>query len=106
MELNDDAFYVPVGNETECAYLRWLQDAEVDVHYHCQSRLERELARIPFNSNNKRSIVAVQHPNMADTVRIFVKGASEVVMPNCTEEFDSNGDKMPFDEGEKERMLR
>jgi hypothetical protein len=32
MEMNDKAFYEPVGNNTEVALLKFLQRAEIPVH--------------------------------------------------------------------------
>jgi magnesium-transporting ATPase (P-type) len=98
MELTSSAMYAPKGNDTECAFLRWLQDAEIDVHKHILDRHSIERVRIPFDSFEKRSIAAVAHPNMQDTVRVFVKGAPEVVLATCTEEFADSGDKVPMDE--------
>jgi len=48
------------------------------------------LAQVPFNSNLKRSITAVEHPDLADTVRIYIKGAPEIVVPNCKNHYMSN----------------
>jgi len=42
---------------------------------------------------------------MEDTIRVFVKGASESILPNCTNEFDVNGDKVPLEDEEKETMM-
>jgi magnesium-transporting ATPase (P-type) len=98
MELTPEAMYAPKGNDTECAFLKWLQDAEVDVHKHCLTRQHNECARIPFDSVVKRSIVAVNHPFMNDTVRVYIKGAPEVVLATCTAEFSDSGDKTPIEE--------
>lgn len=106
MEINENSFYVPKGNDTECAFLRWLQDAEVDVHGHCQGRQACEVGRIPLTSYTKRSIVAIKHPNMEDTIRIFIKGAPEVVLNQCTETFDSNGDKIQLDDDIKKEIKK
>ena len=43
----------------------------------------RVLAHVPFDSNLKRSIIAVHHPEMDNTVRIYVKGAPELVVNAC-----------------------
>lgn len=58
-----------------------------------------ERARVPFDSVEKRSIVAVEHPNLHETVRVYTKGAPEVVFASCTEEFSETGEKIPMEEG-------
>jgi len=98
MELTKEAMYSPKGNDTECAFLRWLQDAEVDVHRHCLARQSLERVRIPFDSFEKRSIVAVQHPSLHETIRVFVKGAPEVVLASCSSEFSDSGEKVPMEQ--------
>jgi magnesium-transporting ATPase (P-type) len=42
---------------------------------------------------------------MEDTIRVFVKGASEVILPSCECTFDQNGDKVPLDEDKKASMM-
>jgi magnesium-transporting ATPase (P-type) len=41
--------------------------------------------------------VAIEHPEMEDTIRIYVKGAPETILKNCTETYDENGDKIELD---------
>lgn len=98
MEINENSFYVPKGNDTEIAFLRWLQDAEVDVHGHMQGRQAVEVNRIALNSYTKRSIVAIKHPNMDDTIRIYVKGAPEVILGQCAYTFNQHGEKIELDQ--------
>jgi len=105
MELNENSFYVPVGNDTERGYMRWLQEAELQVHDHCKNRAQHEVGRIPFNSIAKRSIVAIRHPDMEDTIRVYVKGAAESVLPFCTNEYNEDGEKAPLEDDEKASML-
>jgi len=61
---------------------------------------------MPFNSITKRSVVAVRHPEMEDTIRIYVKGASEVILPKCDYEFDEEGNKVPLDDDRKREMKK
>ena len=46
---------------------------------------------IPFNSSRKRACTAVRHPDDANLVRVFVKGAPEIVIDLCDRYFTSNG---------------
>jgi P-type Ca2+ transporter type 2C len=53
---------------------------------------------MPFDSTRKFSLVAVEHPVLVDTVRIYVKGAPEVVLGQCSNHYDADGSKVPFEE--------
>lgn len=44
---------------------------------------------IPFNSGRKRATTAVQMPSEVNKVRVFCKGAPEIVIDYCTSTFDS-----------------
>ena len=85
IEMSENSFYVPVGQGTEVSLIKWLQGAEIPVHEMMQHKFADGvvLATVPFNSQLKRSIIAIKHPNREDTVRIYVKGAPEVVLANC-----------------------
>ena len=52
-----------------------------------------------FNSNKKRSCCVVHLPNGG--VRVFVKGASEWIMKDCTAQTDPSGNTVPLSENEK-----
>ena len=101
IEMTENSFYVPVGNGTEVSLLKWLQAAEIPVHEIMATKEGRVLAQVPFDSKLKRSIVAVQHPGMTETVRIYVKGAPEIVIDHCKSHYDSQGNKVPLSENEK-----
>lgn len=38
---------------------------------------------IPFNSKRKRATCAVRHPTQKGKIRVFVKGAPEIVIESC-----------------------
>jgi len=87
----DATTYVPVGNGTEVALLRFLQDAEVPVHLLIQRKLGRIRATSPFSPERKRSVVALECPDRPDRVAVYVKGAPEVVLDLCTHTQEGNG---------------
>jgi len=117
IEMTENSFYSPTGNGTDVSLLKWLQAAEIPVHEYMATRQGRVLAYIPFNSTLKRSIIAVQHPQLENTVRIYVKGAPEIVVNNAqshysfTEDVNEQGltfkraNKIPFDEQAKARVI-
>ena len=52
---------------------------------------------IPFNSTKKNSIIAIRYDNH-DRVRVFVKGAPEALVRQCTSTYDLEGQIMIIDE--------
>lgn len=60
---------------------------------------------VPFSSANKRQLTAIRHPEIEDTIRVFVKGAPEVILRSCTSYFDQDGNKVPMDESHGEMIL-
>jgi magnesium-transporting ATPase (P-type) len=79
----DQTTYKPVGNATEVAFLRFLQDAEIPVHLLIQKKLGNIRAVCPFSSITKRSITAVRNPDDNKIVTIYMKGAPEYVLRHC-----------------------
>ena len=83
IEMTENSFYIPVGNGTEVSLIKWLQNADTPVHDILAMKEDRVLVEVPFNSHLKRSITAIAHPQLQDTVRIYIKGAPEIVIANC-----------------------
>ena len=105
IEMTENSFYVPVGNGTEVSLIKWLQDAEIPVHDVMQKKEGRVYAQVPFDSKLKRSIIAVHHPEMQDIVRVYIKGAPEIVLPNCLNHFNEIGQKVPMSDAERDYLL-
>ena len=97
IEMTENSFYVPVGNGTETSLIRWLQEADVPVHEKIRQKTGRVLFSRPFDSRLQRSVVAVEHPVIQDCVRVYVKGAPEVVLGKCNKCFDPSGNVIAFD---------
>jgi P-type Ca2+ transporter type 2C len=96
IEMDDGAMYVPVGSGTETGFIQFLQDAEIPVHEMITKKLGRIEAVIPFSPNRKRSITAVRHPDREDLVRIYIKGAPELLVPKCQRTFYLDGRIVPL----------
>ena len=96
--MDDHSFYVPEGQGTEVSLIKWMQNAEEPVHEFMAQKYQDDvvLATVPFSSTLKKSIIAIKHPELYDTVRVYVKGAPEVVLPNCNYTYGEgeNPDKM------------
>ena len=115
--MTENSFYIPVGNGTEVSLIKWLQNADIAVHETMAKKEDRVLVEVPFNSHLKRSITAIAHPELQDIVRIYIKGAPEVVIANCKNHYSSEDAhteegvsykravKTPLSEQDKSRML-
>lgn len=97
IEMTENSFYIPVGNGTEVSLLKWLQDADIPVHEIIRQKQGRVRFSRPFDSGLQRSVIAVQHPDIENTVRVYVKGAPEIVLPKCTRHYGASGNIEAFD---------
>jgi magnesium-transporting ATPase (P-type) len=91
IEMNENAYYVAVGNGTECGMIRFLQAADIPAQDLIKRKMERILIKIPFSAIRKRSVTAILHPDHHDKVRIYVKGAPEIVLMKCNHTYNSSG---------------
>lgn len=94
IEMSENSFYVPEGQGTEVSLIKWLQNAEEPVHEYMKEKFSGIVrATVPFSSDLKKSIIAIQLPEQHghETVRVFVKGAPEVVVANCAKHFEGRG---------------
>jgi magnesium-transporting ATPase (P-type) len=105
IEMDDKAFYVPVGNGTETGFIRFLQDAEIPVHDLIKKKLDRVEAVVPFSTMRKRSLTAVRHPDFEDFVRVYIKGAPEIVVSKCSRTFHIDGKVIPLDDTQANYIL-
>lgn len=74
---------VAIGNVTECGLINYLLASNVDCEELISHRKRPNFLQfdIPFDSGRKRATSVVQLPN--GNVRVFVKGAPEVVIEMC-----------------------
>ena len=104
MEINDESCYEPIGNNTDVALLKFLQDAGIPLHSEINKRKFDFpcIYQIPFSTKDKFSAVAVQYPLEAKT-RVFIKGAHEKLFPACKSIINEQGQSTYFsDEDRKE----
>ena len=71
-----------------------------------KKKLGRIEAVIPFSTIRKRSITAVRHPDQEDLIRIYIKGAPEIIVSRCTRTFDLEGDSQTLKDGEIEKIYQ
>lgn len=99
IEVNDESKYEPTGNGTECGMLKMLQDCDFDLNKHFLEKEGRVLTFIPHNSYEKRSIAACLLPD-DQTVRIFVKGAPEILVQKCSKTYNTDSKVVFLNEDE------
>lgn len=81
----EEGRFVPIGNPTEGALLMWLKGRNVD--YAELRERYNVISQEPFSTETKYMATAVCSVAEERSVR-FVKGAPEIVMAMCDEEFD------------------
>jgi len=60
---------------------------------------------IPFNSRRKRACTAVRHPDDSNKIRVFLKGAPEIVMEHCTKYVNAEGEQVELSQDKKQDVL-
>lgn len=103
IEINENAFYIPVGNGTDVSLLKWLQRAEIPVHALIKNKETQLRANFPFSSDEKYSISAME---IDGKVRVYLKGAPEEVLKRCTQKFDIYGEQVELEENDRHYILQ
>jgi magnesium-transporting ATPase (P-type) len=105
IERNESGVQEVKGNCTEQGLIRFLQECQVEAHTIIRKKDENILQFIPFNSARKRACTVVRHPDDSNLVRVFVKGAPEIVIENCESYFDENGEQRDLTDEAKNHIL-
>ena len=80
-----------VGSQTECGLLDFARSQGAD-YGHLREQAE-ELLFIPFNSRRKRMTSAFPSPESEGVARVYVKGASEIILNMCTKRLVEGGEE-------------
>jgi len=96
IEINDQSKFEPVGNNTEVALLKLLQDCEIKVHHLIKRKTPKRIFHHePFCSEKKYSIIALDYKpgeydeeGNDDGVRVFIKGMPEKIIRSCSYQFN------------------
>ena len=91
---------VQSGSRTECALLTLAMLNGFD--YKLIRTPERELMQIPFSSETKKMTTVTME---GEVVKVWVKGAAEVVLGLCTSILRSDGHVVPLDSSERSSLL-
>ena len=91
IEKNDFGHFEPKGNVTEQGLIRFFMDFSIPCNEIIRKKEDRVEVFIPFNSARKRACTAINHPDKPGTIRVFVKGAPEMVIELCDQFIDADG---------------
>ena len=105
IEKDDRGYYQPKGNCTEQGLIRYLQLVGVLAHEVIRQKEDHILQVIPFNSGRKRACTAVRYPGDNTKVRVFAKGAPEIVIELCDKYFDKDGNQVELTGEKREEIL-
>ncbi|KAF9910365.1 hypothetical protein BX616_010882 [Lobosporangium transversale] len=85
-----------IGSKTESALLGFIK--HLGVSYKTIRSDVKVVKMYPFSSAKKTMSCVVQSPQGKEPYRLYVKGASEIVMDYCTHYRDSEGELKPLDD--------
>jgi magnesium-transporting ATPase (P-type) len=64
------------------------------------------LTLIPFNSGRKRACTVIRHPSDQNLVRVFSKGAPEIVLKYVTSYFNKEGEVVEMTREKSEEIIK
>jgi Ca2+ transporting ATPase len=105
VEKSDTGVFEAKGNCTEVGLINFLMFAGVHAADELKKKDDRILEVIPFNSARKRACTVVRHPADDNKVRVFLKGAPEIVLDYCSSYFDKNGNVIPMNADQKKELM-
>lgn len=91
-----------VGNRTECALLMMARSWGQDYRELRELHHSKIVEVYNFSSERKMASVLVQHPS--GKLRLYNKGAAEMVLTRCTAMLDASGASVPMTEALKSEM--
>jgi Ca2+-transporting ATPase len=91
-----------VGSKTESALLGFIKSLGAS---YSTLRADAKLAKVyPFSSAKKSMSCIVESPQGKEPYRLYVKGASEIVIRSCTHYIDSEGEVKAMDDAARTRF--
>jgi len=95
-----------IGNVTEIGMLKFLMNSGQDIESMIESKKTRMEMEIPFDSKRKRQTTAIRlQGDEGEGVRLFVKGATEIVMGLCSQVIHDGGETVELSDEIKESVL-
>ncbi|CAD8075591.1 unnamed protein product [Paramecium primaurelia] len=93
--------WIQIGNKTECALLECADNFNYNFSEYRPS--DKILRQIPFNSKRKKMSTAVYNPKTR-FIRVYTKGASEIVLNQCIKMVGPNGVEQILDQKAKDQI--
>eukprot|EP00298_Acanthocystis_sp_HF-20_P016872 c21613_g1_i2.p1 GENE.c21613_g1_i2~~c21613_g1_i2.p1 ORF type:complete len:1012 (-),score=428.22 c21613_g1_i2:233-3268(-) len=90
------------GSKTECALLEFSHNLGVNKEDHVKLNFKYAHRHV-FSSKRKRMSSVIALPN--NKYRVFVKGASEIVVANCTSIMGLDGTVSPLSDAERREII-
>lgn len=107
IEVKDDGSKQTIGNVTEIGLINYLVGAGIDA----ESMLKMKkndveiIFQIPFSSKRKRQTTVIKHPSQEGKVRVFCKGAPEIVIEYCDSFLGANGSTEDMNDEKKIEII-
>ncbi len=98
IEMDDFACYKAVGNGTECGLINFLMQNNIECEEVIKQKTGRIAKVLPFDSTRKRMVTCLVHPTEEGLVRMYVKGAPELIFPNCSQYINLEGGASDMDD--------
>ena len=91
--IKDNQLADEIGEKAERSLYNYLSKSGFDVKTKLEERRSNidTLFSIPFSPKRKRSTTVIKHPSQAGKVRVFCKGAPEMVIKYCDYFLDGSG---------------
>jgi Ca2+ transporting ATPase len=108
-EDHDETYkYLPKGQALEVGMIDFLLENGEDVQSLFVKRNNNcvKLIQFPFDQELKRKTVVRNNATNPDTVRVYVKGAPEEVIPLCTMTVDVDVRRCEFEQGDQADILQ
>ena len=91
---------------TEVGLVKYLTQSRVSTEKMIDQRDKNEvLFKLPFNSKRKRATTVIRHPSQAGKVRVFVKGAPEIIIEKCVSYLGQRGELLELGAEKRDRII-
>lgn len=106
IEKDDNGRFVPKGNCTEQGLINFLLEVNVHAYDVIRQKENNILQQIPFNSGRKRACTVLRDHSNSQKVKVFVKGAPEIVLEYCDKYYTNKNEVAQLDEQSRTRILK
>lgn len=107
IEEKEDGSRPVIGNVTEVGLIKYLTSSQFDAESMLKSKKNVEVVfSIPFSSKRKRQTTVIKHPSQQGKVRVFCKGAPEIVINHCDTLLGANGNPEDLSNEKKDEIIK